>query len=173
MTEKRNVEPRMSFLLFRSRSGSTFLGDRLGRHPDVMVIPESDAAPNLVKFFKKNKSFCPGIDSWKLINFLFSELKLSDWGLPKEVLNNEIVARNASDWASIFHILCRTYRDWQKPGVNAVVFKKSGWYCRNMDLLLSTYPGSVMIGIIRDPRAVYNSARKSIKIEKTVRWPGL
>ena len=42
----------LAFLVFRSRSGSTLFGDRLGRHPEIIVAPETNALPRLVLYFK-------------------------------------------------------------------------------------------------------------------------
>lgn len=158
--------PALVFLDYRSRSGSTFFGDRLGRHPDVLVTPESNAAQRLFNFFKQNTFISTSFDPQKLIDYIFSEQKFSYWGVPRKALFEALKDGNAQDWKTALHTICQVYRDLMKPRADIVVLKKSGWYYKNLDLLLSAYPRSIAIGIIRDPRAVFNSARKAIHSEK-------
>ena len=49
----------LAFFVFRSRSGSTLFADRLGRHPEIVVAPETNALRNLVLYFE-NKTLCSG-----------------------------------------------------------------------------------------------------------------
>lgn len=158
------TDPCISFLVFRSRSGSTIFGDRLSRHPGVLVTPESNVAQRLVQYFKENHA--NDIVQGDILDFIYNEKKFSEWGLPKELLENEIKRYRAHDWATIFYACCKAYRDWKKPAARIVVFKKSGWYYKNVNLLLSTFPDSVTIWMLRDPRAMYNSARKALHSEK-------
>lgn len=160
MTGHNFSDPRLSFLVFRSRSGSTFFGDRLSRHPEVLVTPESNVAPRLVEYFKES----PGKDCSKdkLVEYIYEEQKFREWELPREMLGSELDQCEELDWAIVFYTCCKAYRDWQKPEAKVVVFKKSGWYYKNIDLLLETYPGSMSIWMVRDPRAVYSSARKAL-----------
>jgi hypothetical protein len=164
VTGYRFTDPWLSFLVFRSRSGSTFLGDRLSRHPEVLVTPESNIAPRIFKYFenKSNQDIDPG----KLVDYIYSEQKFIDWKLPRKNLVNEISCCHEINWATTFYACCKAYRDLQKPEANLVIFKKSGWYYKNADLLLSTFTGSVTIWLLRDPRAVYNSARKALHSKK-------
>ncbi|MCF8111445.1 MAG: sulfotransferase [Desulfobacteraceae bacterium] len=165
MTGSNCAFPRLVFLLFRSRSGSTFFGDRLSRHPEVLVTPESRAAPRLYEYFHKKEIQKKEIDHHKLTEYLLVEQKLREWNLPREKLLQGLKGYNVNDWASVFRTLCKIYRDWKKPEARVVVFKKSGWYYKNINRLLSTYPDSIAIWMIRDPRAIYNSARKAIHSE--------
>ncbi|MFO8163422.1 MAG: sulfotransferase [Desulfatiglandales bacterium] len=164
MTGHNFSDPRLSFLVFRSRSGSTFFGDRLSRHPEVLVTPESNVVPRLVEYFKESPRKDCRKD--KLVEYIYNEQKFREWGLPREMLANEFNQLEEADWPTIFFACCKAYRDWQKPEAKVVVFKKSGWYYKNIDLLLETYPGSMGMWIIRDPRAVYNSACKALHSEK-------
>jgi len=161
---KNYSDPILSFVVSRPRSGSTFFGDRLSRHPEILVAPESNIAPRLVSFFQKKKIYDDD-DGKELADYVLEERKFKDWGLPSEKLLQALKNEHASDWPTTLHIICRAYRDWQKPEAKIVVLKKGGWYYKNTDLLLSTYPNSFFIGIIRDPRAIYNSSRRAIHSE--------
>lgn len=158
-------DPRLAFLVFRSRSGSTFFGDRLSRHPEVLVTPESNLAPKLKKFLGTREA--EQVTAAELANYVFQEPKFRQWGLPGKNLAQALETCDSLDWPAVFKTICRAYRDHQKPGAGIVVFKNSGWYYKNIDLLLSLFPGSSALGVVRDPRAVFNSARKALHSEKT------
>jgi hypothetical protein len=164
MTGHNLPDPRLAFLVFRSRSGSTFFGDRLSRHPQVLVTPESNLAPKLIKFFGSRRAGFPSAPA--IADYVLLEPKFRQWNLPRKDLVHALEKNKPHDWSTAFQIICRVYRDHQKPEARVVVFKNSGWYYKNIDLLLSVFPGSKVIGMVRDPRAVYNSARKALHSER-------
>ncbi len=164
MTGHDQTDPRLAFLVFRSRSGSTFFGDRLNRHPQLLVTPESNLAPKLIKFLGSRRAEPPTASA--IADHIFLEPKFRQWNLPRENLVHALNTCVPLDWSSVFQIICRVYRDHQKPEAGVVVFKNSGWYYENIDLLLSTFSGSSALGVVRDPRAVFNSARKALHSEK-------
>ena len=163
MTGGRLTDPRIAFLVFRSRSGSTFLGDRLSRHPEILVTPESNIAPRLIKYFDDRS--LSEVSSHQIIEYIYSEKKFSDWKLPQEILKAALQKVEHLSWSTTFETCCYAYRDWKKPGANVVIFKKSGWYYRNAEILLNEFPKSKIIWMLRDPRAIYNSASKAIHSE--------
>jgi hypothetical protein len=164
MTGHNLPDPRLAFLVFRSRSGSTFFGDRLSRHPQVLVTPESNLAPKLIKLFGSRRAEPPTAPA--IADYVLLEPKFRHWNLPREDLVNALEKHKPQDWSAVFQVICRAYRDHQKPEASVVVFKNSGWYYENLEFLLSIFTGSQAIGIIRDPRAVFNSARKALHSEK-------
>jgi len=163
VTGHRFSEPRLAFLVYRSRSGSTFFGDRLSRHPEVLVTPESNVAFRLVNYFKNRHG--KDISRRKLVEYIYSDQKFKDWKLPQENLAEVLHEYSELNWATTFYACCRAYQEWKKQEAKVVVFKKSGWYYKNTDLLLSTFPDSLIICMLRDPRAVYNSACKALHSE--------
>jgi hypothetical protein len=164
MTGHECVDPILAFLVYRSRSGSTFFADRLNRHPKVLVIPESNVAPRLLKYF--SRIYGKNVEHKKLVEYIYSENKFKEWDLPIEKLLEAFNKQHDLSWEKTFFICCKTYRNWKKPKAKVVVFKKSGWYYKNVDLLLSKFRDVVTIWMLRDPRAVYNSARKALHSEK-------
>lgn len=157
------MDPRLGFLVYRSRSGSTLFGDRLSRHPKILVAPESRAMPRLVEYFSGMGN--TKVDSDQLVTYLLQDSKLKSWGVPADTLRKNLMLADGLDSGTVFYTLCATYRDAVKPGATIVVVKKGDWYYRNMMSLLGTFPGSVSIWIFRDPRGVYNSSRKALHSE--------
>lgn len=166
MSENYSQFPQLGFLVFRSRSGSTLIGDRIARHPDILVTPESNVAPRLVKYFQQVKQDSRDIDYLNLVNYVFQEKKLSEWQIDYNMLFNAFQENQVDDWATAFYTLCRLYRDTEKPKAKMIILKKNGWYYKNVELLFSTFPSSFIIWIVRDPRAIYNSARQAIHSER-------
>ena len=157
----------LGFVVYRSRSGSTLFADRLGRHPDVLVTPESNVIPNILKYYNSNDhSSCKWEDFVRgLAHFIFSEQKLQDWKLMSEEFSQQLIEYGPCDWTKVVNLLCAAYRDMMKPDSRVVMIKKSGWYSRNLYFLLRSIPNAMAIGVIRDPRAVYNSARVALHSE--------
>ncbi len=152
----------LAFLVFRSRSGSTLFGDRLGRHPEIVVAPETNALPRLFFYFKNKKIETDKINYIKIIDFLLAEKKFEEWGLSKQLLLKTFNKYKPSSCWKIFSCLCGLYRDLVKKDAKIFVVKKDGWYSDNAKLLLKVYNNSKILWMIRDPRATYNSASKSI-----------
>lgn len=153
---------KLAFLVFRSRSGSTLFGDRLGRHPEIVVVPETNALPRLVLYYKKKNEDKNKINYDEIIDFLYAEKKLEEWEIPKQLLLKTINKYKPNSCWKIFYCLCRLYRDVKKKNAKILVVKKDGWYSDNASLLLKTYNNCKILWMVRDPRAIYNSASKAI-----------
>jgi hypothetical protein len=155
---------RLTFLLYRACSGSTFFGDRLSRHPEILVIPESNVAPRLEPYFKGRHDTEKNTE--ELVDVLYSEQKFKDWGLPASELGKTLHLLPHLDWGSVFRACIVSYTSWKKPEAEVVVFKKGGWYVTNFNALWNFFPEANCIWMLRDPRGVYNSARKALHSEK-------
>lgn len=152
----------LAFLVFRSRSGSTLFGDRLGRHPEIIVAPETNALPRLVLYFKNKIIDENKINYSEIIDFLYAEKKLEEWEVPKQLLLKTFEKHKPNSCWKVFYCLCGLYRDIIKKNAKIFVVKKDGWYSDNAKLLLKIYNNSKILWMIRDPRATYNSASKAI-----------
>ena len=155
-------ELRLSFLLFRSRSGSTFFGDRLSRHPEVLVAPETNTVPRIYRYFKKDIIIKNNKNYRNIAKILLSDKKTKYWNISEEQLTEKLSKNKITNWESALFCLCQIYRDNVKPEAKVIVIKKSGWYYKNIDILLKTFHNSISMWVIRDPRAVYNSASHAI-----------
>ncbi len=155
-------EFKLAFLVFRSRSGSTLFGDRLGRHPEVIVAPETNALPRLTEYFKNIPTDQNKINYNKIVDFLYAEKKLQEWEISKQILIDLLCNYKPNSCWKVFYYLCKLYRDIVKKNAKIFVVKKDGWYSNNAKQLLSVYNDSKIIWMVRDPRATYNSASKAI-----------
>ena len=154
----------LGFLVYRPRSGSTLFGDRIGRHPDIVVTPESNVAMRLAHRFRRDRDRLQSVT--ELVDFVLAEQKARDWGLPRENLIAAFGAEPPPTWQACFQRICLAYGGWKKPQARWIIVKKAGWYARNIGLLLDSYPGSVAVDIVRDPRATFNSSRASLHSER-------
>lgn len=152
----------LAFLVYRARSGSTLFADRLARHPEIVVLPESRVAPRLREFL----SGTVPVSAPEVVRFLFAEQKFKDWRLPEKAVEETLRQADALTWESVFLACVECYRLHFKPEASITVFKKAGWYAENIGLLLDSFPQAKAMCMIRDPRAVYNSARRAIHSEK-------
>jgi hypothetical protein len=152
----------LAFLVYRARSGSTLFADRLARHPEIVVLPESRVAPRLQELF----SGTAPIPATEIVRFLFAEQKFKDWQLPETKLEAALRQEQSPTWESVFLACVKCYRQHFKPGASIAVFKKAGWYADNLQLLMQSFPQAKAIGLVRDPRAIFNSARRAIHSEK-------
>ncbi len=155
-------ELKLAFLVFRSRSGSTLFGDRLGRHPEVVVAPETNALPRLVEYFKNIPSDQSKINYYEIVDFLYAEKKLEEWEISKQYLIDSFKNYKPNSCWKVFYYLCKLYRDIVKKNAKIFVIKKDGWYSNNAKLLLNIYNDSKIVWMVRDPRGTYNSASKAI-----------
>jgi len=157
------MAPRLAFIVYLSRSGSTFFADRIHRHPDVLVTPECRSLPILVNYF--SKTAIANLDISEIVDRLYEDSKFRAWGLPKqkvlEAMEREVIER----WDQMFLILCRCYWKNVKPSANVILVKKGGWHYKNVDTLLGTFRGAPVVWMFRDPRAVYNSSKKALHSE--------
>ena len=153
---------KLAFFVFRSRSGSTLFADRLGRHPEIVVAPETNALRNLVLYFKNKTLAKSKMNYSKIIDFLYGEKKLEEWEISKQLLLKTLNEHKPNSCWEIFYCLCRLYRDTFKKNAKIFIVKKDGWYSDNAKLLLKIYKNSKILWMIRDPRATYNSASKAI-----------
>ena len=151
----------IGFMVFRGRSGSTLIGDRFSRHPDILVTPESEMARRLAAYFKRQDGL-KNINYSDLAEYLKQEQKLRDWKFSWKDLEERFYSSQVKSWADALYVICQLYKDTNKKTAKLVIIKKNSWNYKNINTLLSINPKIKSIWIVRDPRAVYSSARKAI-----------
>ena len=73
------------FILFASRSGSTFLANELMRRADVCVFPETNFVTRLLAEHP-NEYTVRARDLDRLLDAIYSDVKFQDWGLDRTFL---------------------------------------------------------------------------------------
>lgn len=156
--------PKIAFLVFRSRSGSTLIGDRINWHPNILVTPESEFVKCSYEYFYKKESHSE-TNYLALAKHLLREVKLKDWGLTSEQIADYLYTHKADCWRSVVRCVACAYRDHKKPTAQVVMIKKNSWNYRNIDRLMSLDNDVKSLWVVRDPRAVHNSSSKAIHSE--------
>jgi hypothetical protein len=150
-------------IIYKSRSGSTYITDLLDRHPEVTIAPESNIVQNVVKFAKaQGIRRVTGTNLSDVLDVILEEPKFRAWGLDKRELFLRVQDKLPLDvncfLAESILIYCRQRNNRLKVWG----LKKGGWYSQNIPLLRSMFPNLRLIHVLRDGRAVYTSSKKAI-----------
>ena len=150
------ITDKIYFLVYQSRSGSTFLSRLLNENKYISVTPEADFNYN---FIYKGKLLRNTSDIHSILIEFYNSKKSKSWGFSKEELQKELLSLSFPIKFSDFFntILALHYRE-QNP--KAIVFK--GVFPNKIPQLKKQFPKAKFILISRDFRAVYNSQEKTI-----------
>jgi hypothetical protein len=149
------------FMLYKSRSGSTLIADRLNRHSKILVCPESKFMLTIFNFYKKSTVF----NYNELSSHICSELKFQQWKIDPSTITENLSKDNPKTWYEAALTIINCYKTINKPNASVVIVKKGGWYAKRIRMLLASFNDSKAIYIIRDPRAVYYSSSTTLKSE--------
>lgn len=151
LTTMQAEDPRIVFLIYESRSGSTLLASLLDQFPSVGVSIEDGLPMGL--------ALSSGIESSpdKFINHLQGDSKFVHWEIDYERLKRLLEKNPEKDPAIL--TFAEYFRS-VKPTAQVFVYKKGG-YLYNIEELRERYPQCLFLHIFRDPRAVYASQRKN------------
>lgn len=148
---------RIAFLLYVNRSGSTFLASRLAALPGVVATLESEAVGRLIA---RRDPVGNRAELSTLLDELYAELKFRQWDLPRETLESSLAdQRFPLSREAVFHAILRALPDGD--GARCFVVKPPGILPALPDLL-ERYPTFQVLHVVRDPRAVYASQRRSV-----------
>lgn len=142
------------FIVGCGRSGTTLLKTILNVHQDIAVTPETFFYGSIVRGERNNQ-----LDINAKIDFVFNKWWMKDFGLDKhDVEDNldKIICKN--DWDTVFLSIMKAYAN--KYNVK-YVGEKTPAHMSRAQYFLETFVGSKVICIFRDPRAVYNSYKKT------------
>jgi hypothetical protein len=149
--------PAPFFIVSSPRSGSTLLRLMLTAHPDLCIPPESRFLVKLHAVFGNARSLDRG-QLEKFVERLYSDRKLREWGLEREVLGGTLLAAAPLSFAEAVATVYRTYMKRTWPGAKMWGDKNPG-YRRHIPTILSVFPNAKIIHILRDVRAVYLSMK--------------
>lgn len=155
------------FIVYKSRSGSTFLADLLVRHADIGIAPESKIIPLTLRWGRRgNRTISNEAQLHNLFDVLYAEPKFESWNLSRVNLREHIIPRfpiHVSDFLrETIALYCRS----NYPDCRVIGIKKGGWYTENVRLLKRMFPRSKFIHIIRDGRAVFASSKRAIHTDR-------
>jgi hypothetical protein len=148
---------RIAFLLYVNRSGSTFLASRLAALPGVVATLESEAVGRLIA---RRDPIGDRAELSALLDEMYAELKFRQWELPRETLERALAGEPFPlSREAVFHAILRALPGGD--GASCFVVKVPGILPALADIL-ERFPSYRVLHVIRDPRAVFASQKRSV-----------
>lgn len=151
------------FIVYDSRSGSTFLANLLIKYAKIAIPPESNFIRRIFFQYSKN-SVDYKKDLENIIDVIYGERKFSDWGIKRTTIKKTAEDLLPMSIRRFISLVCTIYKDKNFPNSEIFGIKKGG-YMRHHKKLKTIFPKSKFITIIRDGRAIFNSKKHSIRSE--------
>ncbi len=151
------------FLAYLSRSGSTYLCSLLDRHPEIVVTPEAQLPQSVAGPAVGRGRIASPEELEVYLDFLFDDYKFRSWGLAREEIRAELLRRGAPPLPTsrVLPALLALYAARQGKAARVVVFKEGRRALLFHEAVLAVFPGAGLLHLIRDPRAVYASQRRT------------
>ena len=146
------------FLDYLSRSGSTLIASSIHRLADVTVTIE----PRFLMDYKPDKLLIRNDKGLiEYLNFLYSQKKFLNWGIDRDELFDQF---KKNGFPLNFKMVLHTILDLAYPENRQWIFViKGGEYpTLKIEHYLKVFNDLKIIFINRDPRAIYNSQKKSL-----------
>lgn len=153
------------FLIYINRSGSTYLANLLNQYENIGVSLEAYFPDGILRrpvIINRNE------DIDKFLKILYSDIKFRSWEVDESELKNILLYEDKPiKFKKFLQIILGIYfREQDSRNIKVYIYKCAG-YIKYLDILKKIFPDSKVICILRDPRAIYNSQKKSLSsIEK-------
>jgi len=150
-------EKQIVFLTHMNRTGSTYLCNILDKYAKISVGIEGNFPDNLfIKCTEINNS-----ESLKIyLDLLYIDKHFCDWNIDRNILETELLKAYTYP-ISFIDVIKTALKLYFNTNISEIYIHKAGVYIMYVDQILQKYPNVKMIYIYRDPRAVYNSLKKS------------
>ena len=149
--------PVIHFLTYMNRSGSTLLARELDGYRDVAVSLEAD----LVDGFKRGTLDVRSEDDLcAFLDALFRDEKLRAWNLDLGAVRGRL---SSGPFPLRFKtMLAALLGEYFRDDPAEIYLYKSGRYYNHTGCLRKEFPGARFVFVDRDPRAIYNSQRRTL-----------
>jgi hypothetical protein len=137
------------------RSGTTMLGSYLGKHPDLLVTPESQFKLELMRYTTEDGT----IDLEQAMSYLRKEYRLSSWKISLDELATQLAGDSRIGYHELIEHIQDQYEEKHQPGETRFWVDHTPNNMRNGLRLNSLFPDAKFIHIVRDGRGVANSYR--------------
>jgi len=99
----------------------------------------------------------------KFLKILYSDVKFISWGISKSKLRSILIDKDKPiKFSKFLKIILKIYFQEQNfRNINIYIYKCAG-YIKYLNILRNSFPESKVIFILRDPRGIYNSQKKSL-----------
>lgn len=148
------------FLVYDSRSGSTFLANLLIKFVGAAIPPETNFITALLSKYEK-ETIDNDLDLKQTIDIIYEDNKFSDWKLDRAELENYLDRSFPLTIRDLILQICTLYKQNNYPNSQFFGLKK-GVYLTKHRQMKQLFPQAKYVGIIRDGRAVFNSKKHSI-----------
>jgi hypothetical protein len=149
-------------MVYRRRSGSTFLSNLLCGSPEVGIAPESRFLERLwtssrEPWIRDEKELRSALDRG-----VFREPRFAAWGIAPEEAWDRLLPRLPLSIAELARWFIHTYCDRRFPASTIRGMKTQGdWYARRIGVLRSLFPEAKVVMLLRDGRAVFASCKQA------------
>lgn len=153
---------RIVFLSYLNRSGSTYLATRLNRYSDIVVGLETKIKDGIYKgkeVYLHNES-----DLDEYLKHLKADIKYASWGVDDQKLKKRII-NNHKFPITFKEILYNSFLEMEDDD-DKIFIHKNGHYLFHYNRTKKIFPKAKFIYVRRDPRAIFNSQKKSIDSTK-------
>lgn len=148
------------FLLYDSRSGSTFLSSRLDAYDDFFVTIES----NYMRALLLHEKQLPHMSPPEVFDFLLGKERVSNLKLDRQSFEQSLKAAGRVDVASVHRaVLDAQLVDPQDKDDLSACFVKDGANGLWVHKVHQCIPDALFVHVARDGRAVYNSKNKTLR----------
>ena len=151
--------PQIVFLVYFSRSGSTFLSSRLDRYADLGVTVESGFMQTLLL---KSSAISRANDPAGVYDLLKDEGRFSNLGISHQAFSEHLRPGGSYGVGEVSRAILGAYFATRKPGARVWVVKEGG-----MGFLVNRIsrelPEARFLHVIRDGRAVLNSGLNAVR----------
>jgi len=151
--------PRIAFLCYLNRSGSTLMARLLDESRDVAVSLESGVPDGIIY---RGPRLARPEDIEPFLDRAYADEKFLEWGIDRDALR-ERLQRESPSYAAFLRATLDLALGDQRAAVH--VYKVSRFWER-LDRVQAWYPGARVIFVLRDLRGVYASQARSIDSRK-------
>lgn len=151
--------PKIAFLVYYSRSGSTFLSSRLAQYPDVDVTIESDLIRTLLL---RKKDILQAGNSDEVYRLITDGSRVSSFNVSCEEFRGRLRTTENYTIYEVTRAILEAYCEKKKVDSKIWLIKDgaNGYW---INQLAKEFPEAKFIHIIRDGRAVYNSGSQAVQ----------
>lgn len=142
------------FLLYISRSGSTFFANCLAKYPEIVILPELDIVTNLAT---AGNEYLRSRSPQQLIDFVCADSLFAETRIDTDRLERRFDQAKRNDVQSVLSAIAEEYA-WicDKPNARFALFQRGDTLAVAHELV-DALGDAVFIHLYRDPRACLNS----------------
>ncbi|MGV1098224.1 sulfotransferase [Thiovibrio sp. JS02] len=153
-------EPRLAFVSYLSRSGSTLLCKLLDQFADIAVGIEAGFPGAITKLVPKEYEIIQdGNQLNSYLDELFEDIRFKEWKVDRKALVRKLTEHGYP--LTFRDILLSCLKEYFGNTGAQVFVHKAGYYVDVLNTAEKTFPGAKHIFVVRDPRAIFNSQKNA------------